>query len=55
MVSRKNGDEITESHNAKQKIITAMLVTIQTKKENSNVNNNIDNNRKCQQQTNRKQ
>ena len=34
MVSRKNGDEITESHNAKQKIITAMLVTIQTKKEN---------------------
>ena len=56
--SHKNGDEITESHNAKrkqQKIITTMLVTIQTKTENSNVNSNMDNNRKRQQQTNRKQ
>ena len=39
MVSRKNGDEITESHNAK-KILTEM------KNNNSNVRNHIGNNRK---------
>ena len=52
LVAKKNGDEITESHNAKrkqQKIITAMLVTIQTKTENSNGNSNMDNNKKRQQ------
>ena len=51
MVScNKNSDERTESHNAKilteTKIVTTTLVIIYTMTENSNVNSNIDDNRK---------